>query len=139
MKALAKIGPFGFTNLVFNHLFGEILDDDIMVPSSRDIPYNVAKKDTGYELEFNVAGYDKDKLKIDVDDNQLIVSYEDKQTTEKISEDYVYKSFNKRSFKKTFNLTDIDISAIKAKHEDGILRIILPKDKDKVSRTIMIE
>lgn len=140
MKTLAKIGPFGFTNLMFNHLFDELFDEDIQFSktfvTSKGVLYNLIKKDDAYELEFNIAGYSKDKVMIDVKENELIVSYDDTQPeTDKV---YVFKTFPDKSFKKVFNLTDIDIKNIKATHDDGVLRIVLPKTQEKVSQRIEI-
>ena len=141
MKTYAKIGLFGFTNMVFNNLFEELFDDDVCASktflTSKGVLYNLIKKDNGYELEFNIAGYDKSKLDIDVQDKELTVSYED--TEPETNKHYVFKSFPNKSFKKVFNLTDIDVKNVKAKHEDGILRIVLPKLKEKISRKIEVD
>lgn len=137
MKTVTNMSPIGFTNMVFNHLFDELIDGECF--STKDVLYNIVKKDDGYELEFNVAGYAKDKFKVDVDERQLMVSYVDTKSDTESGKNYVFKSFTDKSFKKVFNLTDINVGKIKAKHDDGILRIVLPKLKDKVSRNIEVE
>jgi len=124
--------PFCGKISVFDDLFRSFGFDD-------EIKYNLIQKENEYQLEFNVAGFKKENFKIDVEDNQLKVIYDDNKSKECSKENYIFKSFSNNSFVKIFDLSDIDSTNIKAKHEDGILKITLPKSKETLSRKIEIE
>ena len=85
---------------------------------SRD-EYYVTSDDKQVTIEMPLVGMSKDNLKIDIEDNMLII-----QATTSI------KSKAVRNIKKSWYIDDsIDVSAIAAKLENGLLVVTLPKTK----------
>ena len=103
---------------------------------------NVRETKDDYFLEMAVPGMKKSDFKIDLDNDVLSISTEAKEETENTEENYTRREFGYAVFKRTFTLPEsIDDSKIKAKYEDGILSIHLPKReeaKQKPARTIKI-
>ena len=147
-------------------IFGEDLFDNFM----KDFPFfddntesNVEKKlygrrgknlmktdikelEGGYELEMDLPGFTKDEIKVSLENGYMTVSAAkglDKDEQDKKSGRYIrkerYAGSCERSFYVGENLTQEDI---KAKYENGILRLSVPKKPAKAveaKKTIAIE
>jgi HSP20 family protein len=94
-------------------------------------PVNVHETAEAYHLELAAPGRTKEDFKLTIDGGQLVVGFEKKEETK--TEDYktIRKEFSFKSFKRSFNLDDrIDASAIQAKYENGVLKLLLPKKEE---------
>lgn len=89
-------------------------------------PANVQEKDDSYELHLFAPGYEKSDFLIAVIDKKLSVSIE-KEKVEK-GENWKRLEFIPKGFVRQFELNEkIDKSLIKAKYENGVLILKLPK------------
>ena len=145
-----------------NGLFGEGLFDDWMrFPTFRDfddvekklygrhaahvMKTDVHENDEGYEVDIDLPGFKKDDINIDISDNTLTIhaerhsEHEEKDKKGKIIRQERYAGAMERSFYVGDAITEEDV---KAKFEDGVLRLCIPKkDTQKLPehKTIMIE
>ena len=128
-------------------IFGENLFDDffsdpfgMMVPQSRDPLYgkhgknlmktDVRETESSYELDIDLPGFKKDEIKVELDNGYLSISAAkglDKDEEKKDGK-YIRRERYAGAMSRTFyvgdNLTQQDI---KAKFENGILKISVPK------------
>lgn len=105
---------------------------------------NVYETNDDYRIEVAAPGLKKEDFKIELDNNILKISSEHKTENEqKEKEKILRREFNFCSFKRVFTVPDtVEADKIKAKHENGILTITLPKKesgKVKPTRTIEIK
>ena len=140
-------------------IFGEnLFNDDWMDFNFPDIDkalygkhaQNVMKTDvreteSGYELDVDLPGFKKDEISAQLDNGYLTISASkglDKDE-EKKNGKYIRKERYAGAMSRSFYVGDgLSQSDIKAKYEDGILKISVPKmDKKAVesSKTIAIE
>lgn len=108
----------------------------------KTVPVNIHETKDAFHLELNAPGLKKEDLKINVEDDVLTISYEQKEETK--SEDYktVRREFKHYSFKRSFTLNDkIDSGNIQGKYEDGILKVHIPKkaEAQAISKQIEIQ
>ena len=108
----------------------------------KPVPVNIHETKDAYHLELSAPGLKKEDIKINVENDVLTISYEQKEETK--SEDYktVRREFKYNSFKRSFTLDDkIDSGKIQGKYEDGILKVHIPKkaEAQAVSRQIEIK
>ena len=97
---------------------------------------DVLESEKTYELHFAVPGFDKKAFDVDIEQNVLTVSGERKMEELKDEKKFTSIQTQYGSFKKTFTLPDtIDRTKIDAEYQEGILKIILPKDEVKVMKT----
>ena len=106
---------------------------------------DIREKDDSYELDVDLPGFKKDEIKVQLKDGYLTLSAAkglDKDQQDKQG-NYIrrerYAGSCARSFYVGENLTDEDI---KAKYENGILRLSVPKKEAKpveTKKTIAIE
>ena len=124
-------------------IFGEnLLDDFFGYPFDGDYDYNAAGlmttdvKDTdhGYEVTMIMPGVKKEDVKAELKDGYLTVSaVSNKQTDEKNSEGkYIRRERYSGSCSRSFYVGEgVKQEDIKAKFEDGILKLEIPKEEVK--------
>jgi len=93
---------------------------------------NIAELENAYRIEMAAPGFEKEDFKIDLDNDVLTLSAENKDDeTQKIS--YTKKEFHYSSFKRSFTLPETaDVEKISAKYENGILVVEIAKKEEAV-------
>ena len=106
---------------------------------------DIREKDGSYELDVDLPGFKKDEIKVQLNDGYLTLSAAkglDKDEQDKKG-NYIRRERYAGSMSRSFYVGDaVTQQDIKAKYEDGILKISVPKkDPKKVetSGTIAIE
>lgn len=150
-------------------IFNDFFNSDILVRNSSTAPaINVYETDKEYKVDVAAAGMSKEDFKIHIDsDNDLTITMEKncncetkngekccdekKEKEEKCNDGkceekgrYLRREFSYTRFQQTLILPDdADTTKIEAKVKHGVLRIHIPKKKEKEeakqSRNIMIE
>lgn len=95
------------------------------------VPVNIKETKESFDLQVIAPGLNKEDFKINVDKNNLTISFEQKKEETKEGgeqEKWVRTEYRMHSFKRSFTLTEkIDTAKIAAKYTDGILTVALPK------------
>lgn len=94
---------------------------------------NIKETAETYEVEVAAPGMNKKDFKVELDGNTLIISSEKtNQKEENEGERYTRKEFSYQSFQRTFTLQKdvVDIDKIKAKYENGLLHLTIPKKEE---------
>ena len=122
-------------NNVFNELFGTLQPNMEAQTKASDVGVNILELENGYELSFNAPGRKKGDFKVSVDNGLLTVTYEVEKTEDATSKKFVRKEFEKRDFKRSFNLDkQMDTEGIEAKYVDGVLNVFIPtKEEVKIN------
>ena len=118
-----------------NNLFDDFFTDPVFnMTTTNRMSTDIKEKDNGYELAMEVPGFDKEDLKLDLEDGYLTVSAEHNKTNEeKDNEGHLirperYYGNTKRSFYVGDAVTKEDIQA---KYDKGVLNIFVPKKEVK--------
>lgn len=121
---------------MFNRLYGgPYLLDDSSVKKSRKAVCDLCETENGYVAAVELPGVDKRDINLDVQDDRMTVSVE--QKSEKNDEDSHMVS--SQSFFQSIALpSNADASKAKASYKNGILRVEFPKSK-QLGRRIQIE
>ena len=144
-------------------IFGENLFDDffsdpfgMMVPQSRDPLYgkhgknlmktDVRETENSYELDIDLPGFKKDDVQAELKDGYLTITAQTQSESEDKDEEgtYVRKERFSGKCSRTFYVgDDVEEDDIKAKFEDGVLKIAVPKKQEQPKleekKTIAIE
>ena len=92
---------------------------------------NIFKTDTSYEMLVFAPGRIKEHFKVDVQGNELNISYSPPDGFQR--PDWVLREYSRGGFLRSFTLNEtIDSSKISAKYEDGVLQVSLPLIPGKV-------
>ena len=99
-------------------------------------PYNIRKagKDK-YAIELAIAGFSKDDVEVEYEDNLLTVKTKKiHNTVERNGDEIIHKGISQRSFSRSFTIAD-DVKVNGAELRDGLLTIncekIVPEQKKK--------
>lgn len=100
---------------------------------------NVYETEGAVEIEMSIPGFDKEQVKISVENGYLHVKGEVKEAEEKSSL-YAHEEFKQQGFEKKFKLSDkIDDEKISASFKNGILKLTVQKKKEAVPQKREIE
>ena len=89
-------------------------------------PYNVLKHDdNNFEIEVAVAGFDREDITIEVDQNQLTIR--GRRLKEDDASKYLHRGLAARDFERSFTLAD-HIIVGEAELTNGILRVKLTRE-----------
>ena len=124
---------------MFNSTLSDMMGTDMMMSSPSVI---ISENEKQYVLHLAAPGLSKQDFNISIDNDQLIISAEQKSESETGEEGrFTRREFNYAAFKRSFPLDDsINREAIQAAYEDGVLKVTLPKledDKRKPSGRII--
>jgi len=100
-------------------------------------PYNIRKtgKDK-YAIEVAVAGFNKDDVEVEYEDNLLTVKTKktDKAVEKNVDGEIIHKGISQRSFSRSFTIAD-DVKVNGAQLKDGLLTVscekIIPEPKKR--------
>ena len=84
-----------------------------------------------YVMESELPGFEKEDIKLDINGSYLVISAEHEKSEEKKDENEKYIRRERRfgSYKRSFDISDVDAEDISAEYKNGILIIDLPKKK----------
>lgn len=96
---------------------------------------NVVEEDKAYRIEVAVPGMSRKDFRIDLEDNVINISSEQKEKNEEKNRRYMRREFQTSTFKRSFQLPEtVEADHIKASHDAGILTIELPKKDEEVQK-----
>lgn len=147
--------------MLMSDIFGENLFDDLWGFPTRELANidkhlygknashmmktDVSETDTDYEVEMDLPGFKKDQINVKLEDGYLTVSAakgrenDKKDRHGKVIRQERYSGAMQRSF---FVGDSVKTEDVKAKFEDGVLKLYIPKKELKAlpaSNTIAIE
>ena len=123
---------------IFPSLINEFFNDDFGVNflnTNHSVPsVNTIENDDSFEIDLAVPGMKKDDFSIELENNVLIISSE---TSNNVSnENLRLNEFNYSSFQRSFKIPEsVNLDKIKGNYKNGILKVLLPKKKDSISKT----
>lgn len=105
------------------------------MPKMELMKTDVYEKGGNIHIEMDVPGFEKEDIKLDVEDGILTIEAEKVETKED-SEDknYYRRERSYGSFKRQFNVGNIKENEINAKFHNGVLKISFPKEEKKETK-----
>ena len=127
-------------------LWSSLFDDDFLPVVSQmntSMPaVNIKEDEQRFLLDLAVPGINKKDLKIEIHEDVLTISSENKNEKEDTRNGFKRREFSYSSFCRSFYLPEnANSDKISASYKDGILTIELPKqeeEKAKLSREVKI-
>ncbi|MFA7662373.1 MAG: Hsp20/alpha crystallin family protein [Patescibacteria group bacterium] len=101
---------------------------------------NVYQEKNNVVVETSLAGIDPKDVDVSIEDDVLIVKGKSEKKTEVDEKNYYHKEMSFGSFYRSIPLpAHVKGDKAKASFENGILKIEVPKEAEKESKTIKIE
>ena len=121
----------------FTYLFDEFFTRDFgidLAPRTHQTPaVNITEKEDAFYLELVAPGKQKKDFDVELDDDNLTISTNDKNEISESHEQFTRKEFDYASFTRSFQIPEtVDTKNIKANYKNGLLSIVLPKLKEAI-------
>ena len=111
--------------------------DDFFKPmffeETRDLRTDIKETENSYELDLELPGYNKDEIKVSLDDGYLTVSAE-RQKKEEDGKKYLRREIRESTSRSYYVGSEISESDIKAKYSNGMLSLTVPKAQPKKAK-----
>ena len=120
---------------MFNEFFGDS-SSPVM-----ELRTDITDRGDSFVLEADLPGFKKDDIKIDLENDRLTIKAERRSEHEDNKNGCIRRERRFGSFERSFDVSGIDTSGIKANYTDGVLTLTLPKRPELVpdNRSIVIE
>jgi HSP20 family protein len=97
---------------------------------------NIAEVEDAFVFTMEMPGLDKKDVSVNIEGDTLIVRGEKSEQHEE--KGLIRREYRSTKFERSFNVNGINRESVKAKMENGILTVTLPKAPDKVGKKIDI-
>ena len=125
-------------------MFNEMMATIPVESAAANIPafmpqWSVTREENRYLMNFELPGVRKEDIKLEISENQLIVSGERKTEKHVAEEGYESRARMEGSFYRSFSLpTEVEADKISAHYENGLLTVVLPRTGVESGRKIQI-
>lgn len=110
-----------FNDSLFNEFFGE--------HSMPEMRVDVRERENAYLLEADLPGLKKEDINLNVNNGVLTISADLHSEKKEEQSGYVCSERRCGHVERSFNLEGIDVSGVKADYQNGVLMVLLPKQK----------
>jgi HSP20 family protein len=101
---------------------------------------DVKEEENQYVIRADVPGVDPKNIDVTIEKGMLTIKGHKETETKEERENYVHVERSQGSFYRTINLPNAtDSSKISAKSKNGVLEIIIPKNKEHLAKKIQIK
>jgi HSP20 family protein len=149
MTSIVKVHPFpatksltnGFLNEFFNRGISDYMGGDVAMSQPAT---NVTETDDAFKLQVAAPGFDKKDFVLNVENGHLTIEAKHETKTEEKSETaerFLRREFRFEAFKRSFKLPQtVNIDAIAAVYENGVLQVTIPKKEESkpITKNIQI-
>ena len=101
---------------------------------------DVYEENGNYVVEASIAGFNKEDIKIEAEDGNIIITAEKKEDSKEEDKNKKYlrreRHFHSRT-QRAFYLGDIDEDNIKATFDNGVLKVTVPKKQIESNRKLI--
>lgn len=122
--------------------FENLIDDFFSNTPMRSLRHDTFKLDVrqegdNYLIEADLPGVKKEEVHVSYDDGLFTIAVERQEENEEKQDDYLHRERRMCSMKRSINLPDLDPSRIKARLEEGVLKIVAEKQAVQETRTVI--
>jgi len=101
---------------------------------------DIEETDSEYRLEAELPGVKKEEIDLGIEDDNLCISVNRSEEINEDGKNYIHRERRSSSMSRRVRLANAKLNETKAKLEEGILTVTVPKDEKAVnSRKIDIE
>ena len=107
--------------------------------SGSQMKVDIKENEKDYEIEAELPGVKKDEINIELRDDRLTISVQREEHDEEEKNNYIRKERRVSSMSRSFYVSDVKPEDVKAKFENGVLTLTLPKSEDEKKREHKIQ
>ncbi len=135
-----KLIPFRSTmDTVLPSLFNNSFMSEFFDTSAPAMRVDVSEREDAYIIEAELPGVKKEQIELTAEDGMLTISAEIGSEKKEQKQGYLRTERRTGHVERSFNLEGVDVSGIKASYENGVLNVLLPKEKPEEKKAARIE
>jgi HSP20 family protein len=145
-RAIRKRTEAGLTKVqdVFGDLFNRFFENWELMPTFEGGTWwpllDVVEHDNEIIVKAELPGMKTEDIDISVQGNVLTISGQKRESQEDRGENYYRTERRYGSFRRDLTLpAPVDVGKVEATHEDGVLKIVLPKTEEAKPRKIKVQ
>ncbi|MFT5725304.1 MAG: HSP20 family protein [Bacteroidia bacterium] len=125
----------------FDSVFSDLMRDTSSTMETFQTPKaDVIENDKAFKISVEFAGFTKEDIKLDVNDNELVISGHKESKKEEDKDKYHLREFRSGKFKRSFYLPDTaNVDKIEAELKNGLLEVVIPKKATTKVKEIAIK
>lgn len=100
---------------------------------------DIRETEKEYIIDAEIPGVKKEDIKLELRDDILTIAVEHNEELNEERENYIRKERRYGSFSRSFQVDNVRHEDVKARYENGILTVILPKKEGKKANSHRIE
>ena len=140
MNDLIRFDPFTDTFSALPEVFRGFTRPLLTREQDFDIMVDVSETNDEYKVKADIPGVKKEDISVAIDGNMVSISAETKRETEEKNEKWLRTERHYGKVQRAFSLgQDIDSAGVKAKYDQGVLNLVLPKKAGSVSKRITVQ
>lgn len=114
-------------------MMDDFFTENINLSGNTNFKVDVRELEDSYLVEAELPGFKKDEVKISFKNGELTIDAEKREETEETSKDknYVHREMKYSSMTRTLYFENVEKEGLKAKLNDGILEVKVPKTNSK--------
>lgn len=114
--------------------FDDFFDNFFEVNNEGDMKCDIYEKNNKYHIEMDFPGFEKNDIKLSVENKYLIISAEKNNEQEDKEKTYLRRERYESKYERSFYIGNINDEDIEAKFDKGMLTVVIPKEKEEKSQ-----
>ena len=142
MALIKQRGAFPIMNTLLENFWNTdgLIEDRLFGPRASAPSVNIQDFEHSIIVEMAAPGLRKDDFSVDLQNGVLRIEAETKQEDEEKTDSYTRREFAYNGFSRSFSLPEyVKQDDINATYENGILRLVLKKEPQAISKRKQIE
>ncbi|AUG58700.1 Hsp20/alpha crystallin family protein [Acetivibrio saccincola] len=119
---------WGFGRNVIENFFNDPFFSGVLSATS-GIRADIRENDKEYIVDAEIPGVNKEDINVELRDDTLTISIDRGEEIKDEGENYIRRERRYGSVSRSFYVENVVNDAVTARYKDGILTIVLPKDK----------
>ena len=116
-----------------NYYLDDLLDSFLSTEDDNKMKCDIYEKDGKYHIEMDVPGFQKNEIKIECNKGNIVITAEKTAEEKDEHKKYIRKERFYGTVSRSFYVGDeVKKEDIKAKFENGVLKLNIPKVEEKV-------
>ena len=121
-------------NLIPRSFFLDDFFEDMEPVRFNAMKCDIYEKDGNYFIEMDVPGCSKEDIDLDLDNGYLTVSVSHEDSINDEGKNYIRRERSSVKSSRKFYLGEVDENNIKAEFTNGILKIVVPKKEEVITK-----
>ena len=119
-----------------SRFFLDNMVDNFFADNDNKMKCDIYEKDNTYHVEMDLPGFNKEDIKLELNNGNLTIIAEKSNESEEKDEDkkYIRRERSYGKYSRTFYLGDVDEEKINAEFNNGTLAISIPKLEEKQTK-----